>query len=201
MNSPESTMERDLQAIDDALRGAPRDRDREVGELQDLALALRADDARARRRVRRATMRGRVKAGFLRARARLAPGLRQVRPRPGRCVPAGSGFAGMLLVALCVALVVVLPSGDSGGGDDDGGAAAAAAAARSGDRGLERPGAARAVSAQRPRRRPSAAPTPPVAPAPPAGASRPVAAIARSSARWRSSWLRRWTRWSGWPSG
>ena len=90
MNSPESTLERDLQAIDDALRGMPRNPDPEIGGLQDLALALRAEtidpDAEFAE-----LMRERVKAGFptrsLRARLN--------RPRVRSLVPA-VGFAGML---------------------------------------------------------------------------------------------------------
>ena len=125
MNSPESTLERDLRAIDDALEGAPRDPRPEVGALQDLALALSADAPRARPRVRRAAARAREgglpgRDGSARTRlSRLRP------PRLQGLVPA-LGFAGVLLVALCVA-VVALPngnSGSSGGSDDDGGSAA-----------------------------------------------------------------------------
>jgi hypothetical protein len=110
MNSPESTMERDLLAIDDALRGMPRDPHPEVGALQDLAVALRADapdpDAEFAQ-----LMRERVKAGFPSSRFRLA------RPQIKSFVPA-LGFAAMLLIALSVA-VIALPGSNSGGGGDD----------------------------------------------------------------------------------
>ncbi|MBN1530327.1 MAG: DUF4349 domain-containing protein [Thermoleophilaceae bacterium] len=117
MNSPDSTMERDLLAIDDALRDMPRDPDPEVGALQDLALALRSDapDPDAEFAL---LMRERVKAGFPQARRRWLPS-----PQLRSLIPA-VGFAGMLLVALSVA-VIALPGGGSGGGgdDDEGGAA------------------------------------------------------------------------------
>ena len=117
MNSPESTLERDLRAIDDALRGMPRDSDPEVGGLQDLALTLRADapdpDAEFAE-----LMRERVKAGFPRLDGSLRTRLLRLRaPQLSGLVPA-VGFAGMLLIALCVA-VIALPGGNSGGGDDD----------------------------------------------------------------------------------
>jgi hypothetical protein len=127
MNSPESTLDRDLRAIDDALSGVPRDPDPDVGGLQDLALTLRADapdpDAEFAE-----LMRERVKAGFPRRdgslRTRL---LRLRRPELSGLVPA-VGFAAMLLIALCVA-VIALPgtNSDGGGGGDDGGSAASSA--------------------------------------------------------------------------
>ena len=63
MNSPESTLERDLRAIDDALEGAPRDPRPEVGALQDLALALSADAPRPDPEFAE-MLRERAKAGF-----------------------------------------------------------------------------------------------------------------------------------------
>ena len=123
MNSPESTLERDLRAIDDALEGAPRDPRPEVGALQDLALALSADAPRPDPEFAE-ILRERSKAGFPArdgsARTRLA---RLRPPRLKGLVPA-LGFAGVLLVALCVA-VVALPNGDSVEGlSDDGGSVA-----------------------------------------------------------------------------
>ena len=114
MNSPESTMERDLLAIDEALRGRPRDPDPEVGALQDLALALRAEAADPDAEFA-LLMRERVKAGFPHARGRWLPS-----PRLRSLIPA-AGFAGMLLVALSVA-VIALPGGGGGGDDNDSGA-------------------------------------------------------------------------------
>ena len=149
MNLPESTMERDLEAIDDALAGAPRHHDGELGELQDLALALSAMAPEPEPEFA-ATLRGRVDSGFPpspgSARARLA----QVRPRRGlRVLLPAAGFAGML-AALVLALAVVLPSGPSGGGDDDSGAGSSSGdggAALSSDGGSSG-GAAESFSAQ-----------------------------------------------------
>ena len=117
MNSPESTLERDLRAIDDALEGAPRDPRPEVGALQDLALALSADAPQPDPEFAE-LLRERAKAGFpardRSARTRLS---RLRVPRWQGLMPA-AGFACLLLVALTVA-VVALPNGDSGSGDDD----------------------------------------------------------------------------------
>jgi len=117
MNSPESTMERDLRAIDDALEGAPRDPRPEVGALQDLALALSADAPQPDTEFAE-LLRERAKAGFpardRSARTRLS---RLRVPRWQSLMPA-AGFACLLLVALTVA-VVALPNGNSGSGDDD----------------------------------------------------------------------------------
>ncbi len=111
MNSPESTLERDLRAIDDALEGAPRDPRPEVGALQDLALALSADAPRPDPEFAE-ILRERSKAGFPArdgsARTRLS---RLRAPRWQGLLPA-AGFACVLVVALTVA-VVALPNGDS----------------------------------------------------------------------------------------
>ncbi len=93
MNLPDSTMERDLRAIDEALAGATRDPDREVRELQDLALALSAGAPEPDAEFA-ATLRARVESGFppapgsVRARLAAAP-----RPRLHALLPA-AGFAG-----------------------------------------------------------------------------------------------------------
>ena len=117
MNSPESTLERDLRAIDDALEGAPRDPRPEVSALQDLALALSADAPQPDTEFAE-LLRERAKAGFPArdgsARTRLS---RLRAPRWQGLLPA-TGFACLLLVALTVA-VVALPNGNSGSGDDD----------------------------------------------------------------------------------
>lgn len=118
MNSPESTLERDLRAVDDALRGRPRDPDPELGGLHDLVLALRAatpdPDAEFAE-----LMRARAKAGFPPRNGSLRTWIARLnRPNVRAFVPA-VGFAGMLLVALAVA-VIALPSGGGGGGDDAG---------------------------------------------------------------------------------
>ena len=115
MNSPESTLERDLRAIDEALEGAPRDPRPEVAALQDLALALSADAPRPDAEFAE-LLRG-AREGGLPGAGRIASGRASARLRPPRLqglVPA-LGFAGLLLVALCVA-VVALPNGDSGSG-------------------------------------------------------------------------------------
>jgi hypothetical protein len=119
MNSPDSTIERDLRAIDDALRGAPRDPRPEVGELQDLALALSAETPRPDPEFSE-SLRERAKAGFPATDGSLRTWLRRLRaPRVQALLPA-AGFACLLIVALTVA-VVALPNGGSGsaGGDDD----------------------------------------------------------------------------------
>jgi hypothetical protein len=119
MNSPESTLERDLRAIDDAIRGAPRDPRPEVGELQDLALALSAETPRPDAEFSE-SLRERAKAGFPARDGSLRTWVRRLRaPRVQSLLPA-AGFACLLLVALSVA-VIALPNGDSGsgGGDDD----------------------------------------------------------------------------------
>lgn len=117
MNLPDSTMERDLRAIDEALAGARRDPDREVRELQDLALALSAGAPEPDAEFA-ATLRARVESGFppapgsVRARLAAAP-----RPRLPALLPA-AGFAGMFAVVVTLA-AVVLPNGPSGSGDDN----------------------------------------------------------------------------------
>lgn len=111
MNSPESTLDRDLRAIDDALRGAPRDPRPEVGALQDLALALSADTPRPDAEFSE-SLRERTKAGFPARDGSLRTRVRRLRaPRWQGLLPA-AGFACLLLVALSVA-VVALPNGDS----------------------------------------------------------------------------------------
>ena len=120
MNSPESTLERDLRAIDDALQGAPRDPRAAVGALQDLALALSAETPRPDAEFSE-SLRERAKAGFPARDGSLRTWVQRLRaPRWQGLLPA-VGFACLLLVALSVA-VIALPNGDSGSGggaDDD----------------------------------------------------------------------------------
>jgi hypothetical protein len=122
MNSPDSTLERDLHAIDEALRGAPRDPDPEVGGLQDLALALRADAPEPDAEFAE-LLRERAKAGFPPRDASARTWLGRLRLPIGRDLLPAVGFAGMLLVALSLA-VVVLPDGGPSGDDDDAGSVA-----------------------------------------------------------------------------
>ncbi len=125
MNSPESTLERDLRAIDEALEGAPRDPRPEVAALQDLAVALSADAPRPDAEFSE-LLRERAKAGFPARDGSLRTRIARLRPPRLQGLAPALGFAGLLLVALCVA-VVALPNGNSGsgsGGDDDASSAA-----------------------------------------------------------------------------
>ena len=112
MNSPESTLERDLRAIDEALEGAPRDPRPEVAALQDLAVALSADAPRPDAEFSE-LLRERAKAGFPARDGSLRTRIARLRPPRLQGLAPALGFAGLLLVALCVA-VVALPNGNSG---------------------------------------------------------------------------------------
>jgi hypothetical protein len=139
MRKPEestATIERDLEAIDEALSaGAAWHGDPEVRELQQLGLALRAD-APEPDPAFRAELRQRAQAGFpaqpgsprarVRAgRARLGVALASL---PRRLLPATAVIAGVLIA---VGITVALPDlGSNGGGNDGSGGGRGEAANR-----------------------------------------------------------------------
>jgi hypothetical protein len=156
MRNPDSagsaTMERDLAAIDDALAaGSARHDDPAVRELQELALALRADvpepDAAFA-----SELGERARTGFPRvkesARSQQAAALARLRtkaarPRrmPRQLLPAAGLVAAVALVSLAVIALPDSPDGDGGGnGDGGGGAAQAPAAPESSPQGAAQPG-------------------------------------------------------------
>lgn len=124
MNSPESTVERDLRAIDEALTAdAALHPDDEARALQELALALRADAPDATPPFAE-ELHGRAEAGFPprpgTARARLS-GLRSGLPTLRDLQP----VAGLLLVLAALAGgLLALPGGSD---DDDGGSSGSSA--------------------------------------------------------------------------
>ncbi|MGZ8650432.1 MAG: DUF4349 domain-containing protein [Solirubrobacteraceae bacterium] len=128
MKPPEdtATIERDLQAVDAALAGgAARHDDPVARELQELALALRADTPVAEPAFAH-ELRGRAEAGFPGAQKRRLPRL--------RLAPVAAVLAPSLLV---VALVFAAggPSLSGGGSGDSGGGSVAEAPSAGGDSG------------------------------------------------------------------
>ena len=173
MTHPEdtATIERDLRAVDAALAGSgPDHEDPAVRELQELALALRADSASPDPGFA-GVLRERMDAGFPRrpasARARqeatlgrlAARATRSPRRLPSWLLPAAGTLATVALVALAIA-------GLDGPEDQDGGGG--------GGRRTLRPAGEEAPRRPRRSRRPRPMP-----------ASRPCAASARSSVRCR----------------
>jgi hypothetical protein len=131
------TIERDLTAIDDALRtGAAAHDDPLARELQELALALRADSPEPDPRFAE-ELGARVGAGFpaeagsVRARARSGgAGIgERFRVAPGafrRLVPAAAVIGGLLLPLVLVATLVAPPNGSDEGSSAGGGGGAVA---------------------------------------------------------------------------
>jgi hypothetical protein len=135
MTHPDSdstaTIERDLRAVDAALAGgAARHEDPLARELQELALALRADAASPDEEFA-AMLDERVRAGFpaapgsLRARVEAAGesarGLRRRLPSPARLLPAAAALVTVVVIAIAVASLDL----SSDYGDDAGGGSAA----------------------------------------------------------------------------
>jgi Domain of unknown function (DUF4349) len=129
-----ATIERDLQAVDAALRAGAADHDDPLArEVQELALALRADAPRADAAFAD-TLRSRVREGFppepgsARARAGAARsslgGVVSGLPSPRRMLPAAAAFVTVVLIAIGLGSVDLNRS-DS----DDGGAGGSAAPA------------------------------------------------------------------------
>jgi Domain of unknown function (DUF4349) len=190
MTHPDSdltaTIERDLRAVDAALEGGAATHDDPLArELQELALALRADAAEPRVEFA-AALEERVAAGFpakpgsARARADGARAwLRELRrdmPPPRRMLPAAAAFATVVVIGIAVASLdpqLSHDSDDSGGdgggsvaqdsgGGSDGGGGGAEAAPSAGDALLAEPDRAQsgALRSKRvaPRARPGFAP-------------------------------------------
>ena len=132
-----ATIERDLTAIDDALRtGAAAHDDPLARELQELALALQADSPEPDPRFAE-ELGARAEAGFpaeagsVRARARSAgAGIgERFRVAPGafrRLVPAAAVIGGLLLPVVLVATLVGPPNGSDEGSSAGGGGGAVA---------------------------------------------------------------------------
>jgi Domain of unknown function (DUF4349) len=124
-----ATIERDLRAVDDALAaGAATDEDPLARELQELALALRAEAAEPEPRFAE-ELRGRMEAGFpaepgssrawlLAIRASLRD-FRQRLPSAMRLLPAAAAVATVVVIGLTVSTIDGPPIVDSS--DDDGG--------------------------------------------------------------------------------
>jgi hypothetical protein len=135
-----ATIERDLQAVDAALRAGAADHDDPLArEVQELALALRADAPRADAAFAD-TLRSRVREGFppepgsARARAGAARsslgGVVSGLPSPRRMLPAAAAFVTVVLIAIGLGSVDLNRS-DS----DDGGAGGGGVGERSNDAG------------------------------------------------------------------
>jgi hypothetical protein len=136
---PESTatIERDLHAVDDALRGGAADHDDPfVRELQELGLVLRADAAEPDRefaetlekRVREGfpappgsarALADEVRSGLAGARDWPREALRRI-PSPRRMLPAFAALATVVAIGFVVANVDVNTSSDDHGGDGGG---------------------------------------------------------------------------------
>jgi hypothetical protein len=126
-----AVMERELAAIDEALdAGAARHADPLTRELQELALALRADAPEAAEPFA-AELRGRVEAGFPPPPSSPRARLRGLRPPPARRLLAPLGATALILLPLVA--IVLATSGvlsvseqDDAGGSGGGGASVAA---------------------------------------------------------------------------
>jgi Domain of unknown function (DUF4349) len=159
MTHPESdstaTIERDLRAVDAALAGGTAAHDDPAArELQELALALRADAATPSDEFASA-LGERVEAGFPAkpgsARARVdgaqerLRGLRRTLPSPARLLPAAAAVVTVVLIGIAVS---TLETTGPGGDDDDGGSGGGSVAQDSGGGGgAEAPGAGSAGAA------------------------------------------------------
>jgi hypothetical protein len=182
-----ATVERDLTAIDDALRtGAAAHDDPLARELQELALALQADPPEADREFAE-ELGARVEAGFpaeagsVRARSAGASIADRFRVAPGsfrRLVPAAAVIGGVLLPVVLVATLVGPPNGsnDEDGAGGGGGAVAVPEDAGSGGGREEAPdlqaGSGRQAAPDL-QAVPGAGSTQAIAPAPPGGGFAP----------------------------
>jgi Domain of unknown function (DUF4349) len=139
MNRPDSeptaTIERDLHAIDAALRdGAADHEDPFVRELQELGLVLHAEAAPPDPEFAEA-LEERVSEGFPakpgspRARVDAAGewlrGLRESMPAPRRLLPAAGALVTVVVIGIAVAALEQLTNPDGGSGGDDGGGSVA----------------------------------------------------------------------------
>ncbi len=146
-----ATLERDLQAIDAALRGGAADHDDPLArELQELALALQSEAPRADAAFAE-SLRKRVSEGFppepgsARARAGAARsslrGVVQGLPSPRRMLPAAAAVVTVVVIGIAIASLD--PSLQRSGDDDGGGSASVAESSDGGGGGGAAP--ARAV--------------------------------------------------------
>ncbi len=172
--------ERELAAIDEALHaGAARHADPRTRELQELALALRADTPEAAEPFA-AGLRERVEAGFPPPPSSLRARLRGLRPPRARKLLPALGTIGLILLPL---VVIVLGTSGLLSVSSENGAGTPVAVLQAAAGRWPRP-------ADRTSRRPPHQ----------AATSPPVRASAGSSARSRSSSRPPWTRWSAWPT-
>jgi hypothetical protein len=124
MTHPESestaTIERRLEAVDDALRtGAAGHHDPFVRELQELGLLLQADAAEPDPGFAEALGK-RVEEGFPRQPSWRIPSTWNL-PSPRRLLPAGAAFLTVLVIGIGLASIDMDRSSDDSGGGDDGG--------------------------------------------------------------------------------
>ena len=139
-----SVVERELAAIDEALdAGAARHADPLTRELQELALALRADAPEAAEPFA-AELRGRVEAGFPPPPASLRARLRGLRPPPARKLLPALGTTALILLPLVVIVLatsgVLSVSEQDDAGSAGGGGGVSAPAPESSDLSVAPPG-------------------------------------------------------------
>ena len=133
-----AVMERELAAIDEALdAGAARHADPLTRELQELALALRADAPEAAEPFA-AELRGRLEAGFPPPPTSLRARLRGLRPPPARKLLPALGTTALILLPLVVIVlgtsgVLSVSDQDDAGGAGGGGGGVSAPALESSD--------------------------------------------------------------------
>ena len=203
-----ATIERELAAIDEALATGAVSADVESieHELEELALALRADSPEPDAGFAEELRCGRVDTGFparpgslreaRRVREARHPRSAAASLRARKLLPVMAVAAGLLPI---VVLALVAGGSPSGGGYDDAGGGGGGAALREPQPSLRTRSPAAAPSCARAGARPTASPPSPCR-CRRMPASSQVGASAGSSGRSRSSSRCPWTRWRAWPT-